>query len=56
MFQVLARSSGGKLRQLPAEVVSRAGQQFAAEMPRVAARHFTALRRMLDREEPGYRD
>ena len=43
------------LRRIPEEVQRRAAQQYATEMPLVAERHFTALRRILDREEPGYR-
>ena len=54
-FQVLARSTGGKLRQVKPEVRERAQQQFADEAPLVADRHFTALRRMLDNQEPDYR-
>lgn len=54
-FQVLARSTGGKLRQVKPEVRERAQQQFADEAPLVADRHFTALRRMLDKQEPDYR-
>ncbi|HZD26665.1 MAG TPA: aldolase [Alphaproteobacteria bacterium] len=55
MFQVLARSTGGRLRSIPEAVRQRTRQQFAGERARVAARHFTALRRILDREEPEYR-
>jgi ribulose-5-phosphate 4-epimerase/fuculose-1-phosphate aldolase len=53
--QVLARSDGSRLRTVPEEIQRRAAQQYATEMPLVAERHFTALRRILDREEPGYR-
>lgn len=55
MFQVLARSTGKRLRRLPESVLHKAHQQFAAELPKVAERHFTALRRILDRDEPEYR-
>lgn len=55
MFQVLARSTRGSLRVLPERVVARTAAQLLDEMPRVAERHFSALRRILDREEPQYR-
>lgn len=56
LFQIKARATGGTLRQVSAEVRARCRQQFATERVQVAGRHFTALRRMLDREEPAYRD
>ena len=55
-FQVLARSTGGKLRKISKRVRKAARQQFVGERERVADRHFTALRRILDREEPEYRN
>ncbi len=55
MFQVLARSTGGTLRTLPPEVVRRTREQSSVEMPKVAERHFAALQRILDKEEPEYR-
>ena len=55
-FQVLARATGGKLRTISQEVRDRVRQQMGAERVSVAQRHFTALRRMLDREEPEYRN
>lgn len=55
MFQVLARSTGGTLRTISEGVRERARQQFASERPKVADRHFGALKRILDREEPEYR-
>jgi ribulose-5-phosphate 4-epimerase/fuculose-1-phosphate aldolase len=55
MFQVLARSTGGTLRTISDRVRERARQQFADERPKVAVRHFAALKRILDREEPEYR-
>lgn len=53
--QVLARSDGSRLRSIPEAVQQRAAQQYATERPLVAERHFAALRRILDREEPDYR-
>lgn len=55
-FQVLARSTGGKLRKISKKVRKEAREQFRTERGKVADRHFTALRRMLDREEPEYRN
>ena len=54
-FQVLARSTGGKLRTIADAVRAKAREQFAVDRPLLADRHFKALRRMLDREEPQYR-
>ena len=55
MFQVLARSTGGRLRTIAEPIQEKAAVQFSGERPRVADRHFAALRRMLDRDEPEYR-
>jgi len=55
MFQVLARSTGGKLRKIPARVRETVQQQFADDRPKLAQRHFTALQRILDTQEPEYR-
>jgi ribulose-5-phosphate 4-epimerase/fuculose-1-phosphate aldolase len=54
-FQVLARGTGGKLRTISDDVRETCRQQFVTERAKVADRHFTALRRMLDAEEPIYR-
>ncbi len=55
-FQVLARATGRNLRTISQEVRDRVRQKMGAEWVSVAQRHFTALRRMLDREEPEYRN
>lgn len=55
-FQILARSTGGKLRTIAKEVRELCRQQFVSEREKVADRHFGALRRMLDVEEPNYRN
>jgi ribulose-5-phosphate 4-epimerase/fuculose-1-phosphate aldolase len=52
--QVLARSTGSKLRQVRPEVVRITSRMIAADTPAYASAHFTALKRILDREEPGY--
>lgn len=55
-FQVLARSTGGTLRTISQTIRDQVRQQMAVERVKVADRHFKALRRILDREEPQYRD
>ena len=55
MFQVLARSTGGNLRQISDSVREATRGQMDKELPLIAERHFSALRRILDREEPDYR-
>ena len=54
-FQLLAKASGGKLRTISDRVRAHTRQQFATERAIVADRHFTALKRVLDAEEPAYR-
>ncbi|MBT3262755.1 MAG: aldolase [Acidiferrobacteraceae bacterium] len=56
MFQVLARSTGRPFRVIPDEIVARTRRQVDKELPKLAQRHFTALKRMLDRQEPDYRN
>jgi ribulose-5-phosphate 4-epimerase/fuculose-1-phosphate aldolase len=55
MFQVLAKSQGGKLRTISDEVRDEIKKQYTTEAPKLADRHFTALRRVLDKVEPSYR-
>ena len=54
-FQMIARAAGGRLRTISGEVRQSVRQQFAGERPKLAERHFAALKRILDREEPEYR-
>jgi ribulose-5-phosphate 4-epimerase/fuculose-1-phosphate aldolase len=54
-FQVLAASNGARLRRIDEEVQRRTAAQHMQEFEGLAERHFTALRRILDREEPDYR-
>lgn len=54
--QVLARSTGLPLRTLPQRTVEHTVRQFATGSDTYAALHFAALKRVLDREEPDYRD
>lgn len=53
-LQVLARSMGGKLRAVRPDVVRTAYRMMLADAPKYAGAHFGALKRILDREEPGY--
>jgi ribulose-5-phosphate 4-epimerase/fuculose-1-phosphate aldolase len=53
-LQVLARSTGGKLREVRKEVVAETYRLILADTPKYAGAHFTALKRILDREEPAY--
>jgi ribulose-5-phosphate 4-epimerase/fuculose-1-phosphate aldolase len=57
-LQVLARSvvanSGGKLRAVRRDVVQQTYKLILADTPKYAGAHFGALKRILDREEPGY--
>jgi len=53
-LQVLARMMGGKLRPVRAEVVRAACRMMREDAPKYAGAHFSALKRMLDREEPAY--
>ena len=55
MFQVLARSTGAELRKIPDSVREATREQMRKELPLIGGRHFSALRRMLDREEPEFR-
>ena len=52
-LQVLAASGGQPLRMLPAAVVDKTAQGWD-HLPYYAERHMTALRALLDREEPDY--
>ena len=53
-LQVLARMMGGKRRAVRPEVVERTYRLMRADAPQYAGAHFGALKRILDREEPGY--
>ena len=57
-LQVLARSmlpnAGAKLRAVRPEVVRAACAMMRDDAPKYAGAHFSALKRILDREEPGY--
>ena len=53
-LQVLARSTGGKLCAVRPEVVRETYRLLAADAPKYAGAHFSALKRILEREEPDY--
>jgi len=53
-LQVLARSSQMPFRKVRPEVVSDTYRMILADTPKYANAHFDALKRILDREEPGY--
>ncbi len=52
--QVLARSTGQPLRRLSDNVIKKTANQLQEEFPRVAERHFAALLRILERDQPDY--
>jgi ribulose-5-phosphate 4-epimerase/fuculose-1-phosphate aldolase len=53
-LQVLARSMNGRLRQVRPEVVRETFRMILADTPAYANAHFSALKRILDREESDY--
>jgi ribulose-5-phosphate 4-epimerase/fuculose-1-phosphate aldolase len=53
-LQVLARMMGGKRRPVRPEMVERTYRLRRADAPQYAGAHFSALKRILDREEPAY--
>ena len=53
-LQVLARSTGLPLRKVRDEVVRETHRMILADAPKYAGAHFSALKRILDREEPDY--
>jgi ribulose-5-phosphate 4-epimerase/fuculose-1-phosphate aldolase len=53
-LQVLARSMGGKIRPVRPEVVANTYKLMCADLSKYSEAHFSALKRILDREEPAY--
>ena len=53
-LQVLARATGLPFRKIRPEVVRETRRMMALDAPKYAGAHFTALKRILDREEPDY--
>lgn len=56
MHQVMAMSTGQKLREIPREIAEKTQQQIAEDEPDMAANHFAGVKRILDREQPGWRN
>jgi len=54
MVQVLAQSTGRPLRNQPDEVCAQVAKQIGGERQQ-SELHFEALKRLLDRDEPGWR-
>ncbi|MCW5750158.1 MAG: aldolase [Alphaproteobacteria bacterium] len=55
MNQVMASMTGGRLRRIAPDIAAMTRRQMDGEDAQ-ARLHFQALKRMLDREEPDYRD
>jgi ribulose-5-phosphate 4-epimerase/fuculose-1-phosphate aldolase len=54
MLQVLAMGTGKALRIVPERVAMMTGRQMAEDDGEQTELHFAALKRMLDRDEPGW--
>jgi ribulose-5-phosphate 4-epimerase/fuculose-1-phosphate aldolase len=55
-LQILAQSTGQPLRPIADEVAERTAAAFARDRALYAHAHFEAIKRLLDKEDPGYRD
>jgi ribulose-5-phosphate 4-epimerase/fuculose-1-phosphate aldolase len=53
MVQVIAESTGKRLKIVPDSIAAMTGKQIAEDQQYLL--HFEALKRMLDRDEPGWR-
>lgn len=53
MLQVLAMGTGKPLRMVPGKIAELTGRQMAEDAQQ-SELHFTAIKRMLDRDEPGW--
>jgi ribulose-5-phosphate 4-epimerase/fuculose-1-phosphate aldolase len=53
MVQQLALGSGGKLKRVPEKMVAEVAAQIEGERQQ-STLHFEALKRLLDRDEPGW--
>jgi ribulose-5-phosphate 4-epimerase/fuculose-1-phosphate aldolase len=53
MVQVLAQGTGGKLKRVPEKMVAAVARQIESERQQ-SILHFEALKRLLDRNEPGW--
>jgi ribulose-5-phosphate 4-epimerase/fuculose-1-phosphate aldolase len=52
-LQILARSSRLPFKKIRPEIVRDTSRMILADAPKYAGAHFSALKRILDREEPG---
>jgi ribulose-5-phosphate 4-epimerase/fuculose-1-phosphate aldolase len=55
-LQVLAQSTGRPLRLISDEVARRTAADFARDRPAYSHAHFEAIKRLLDAEDPSYRE
>ncbi|GGF38067.1 hypothetical protein GCM10011611_50550 [Aliidongia dinghuensis] len=55
-LQVLALSTGRPLKLVADEVARRTAADFARDRPAYAHAHFESIKRLLDAEDPSYRD
>ena len=55
MHQVMALSTGQRLRLIDKDVAEKTQQQIAEDEPDMAANHLAGVKRILDRECPGWR-
>jgi ribulose-5-phosphate 4-epimerase/fuculose-1-phosphate aldolase len=53
MVQVLAQGTGGRLKRAPEKMVAEVARQIEGERQQ-STLHFEALKRILDREQPGW--
>jgi ribulose-5-phosphate 4-epimerase/fuculose-1-phosphate aldolase len=53
MVQVLAQGTGGKLKRVPEKMAAEVAHQIEGERQQ-SILHFEALKRLLDRDEPGW--
>jgi hypothetical protein len=53
MLQVLAAGTGGPLRIVPERIAGLTARQMAEDGEQTEL-HFAAIKRMLDRDEPGW--
>lgn len=53
MVQMLAHGSGGKFKRVPEKMVAEVAKQIESERQQ-STLHFEALKRLLDRHEPGW--
>lgn len=55
-LQILAQSTGRPLRRVSDDVARRTAADFARDRPAYSHAHFESIKRLLDAEDPSYRD